>query len=160
MAKPRKPLDQLSPAYRRRIEREIARAQREGRPEDRKRARGKPQNEAAVRRERKVNPAPPTLTGDITPAQKGQIRRLAREQAGRSLALDDEDDIEEFYQAGLNYARLNGYAAFMAVRDRAHGLRAEYLAEKAAGIYVQRPGLLSVFATEFGIDDVRWFYYH
>lgn len=156
MAK-RRPLSELSPAYRKRIQRAVERGLIE--PDgSRQRARGKTEREYAQRVERRRHP-PVTPIGGLTPGQKGQVTRFAREMANYDPPLD-EDETAELIAAGQQWATLQGYDRFVNLRDRQRGLVAQYREERADGSYVQRPGLLQIFTEAFQIADVRWFFYH
>lgn len=153
----RRPLSELSPAYRQRIQRAIEKGLIE--PDgSRQRARGKTAQEYAQRVERRRNP-PTTPIGGLTPSQKGQVTRFARQMANFDPPLDEEETAD-LIAAGQEWATLQGYDRFASMRDRQRRLMTQYQQERADGSYVQRPGLLQIFTEAFNIADVRWFFYH
>lgn len=158
MAK-RRPLSELSPAYRKRIQRAIERGLilENG---SRQRARGKPVDEYVQRKRREAERTQPGPLGGLTPGQKAQVTRFAKKMAGYDPSITDDDDINETVDALQSWATRMGYDRFLDMRSRQASLVAQYREERATNTYVQRPGLLSLFTQEFAIDDIRWFFYH
>lgn len=75
-------------------------------------------------------------------------------------SIEDDDDVAELIAALQEWTALHGYQRFVALRALQRGLAADYRAERAAGTYSIRQGLLQVFTAQFEIADVRWFFYH
>lgn len=155
----RKPLSELSPAYRARIERAIRKGTIAGPEAKRQAARGHVANESQRRRERKQAPAQ-TATGDLTPSQKGAVTKHAKHMATYSPELSGAE-LKAFIAEGQSWAARNGYARFVELRARQMQLRSEYVHEQITDTYSgKRQGYLDILTDEFEIDDIRWFYYH
>lgn len=148
----RKPLEQLSPAYRRRIESAIRRGKiaAEG---SRQAARGHVEREHIVRRERERQKA--EALGVLTSAERAYVRRRARQAAAR---IDGEDEADVI-AAALEYATTHGYNRFRAVMARRDAMNREYRANRK-GWQTRGFSMMELIAAEYEIPDARWLYYH
>ena len=139
VAKPRKSLDQLSPAYRKRLERALAKGK------TRQEARGHRAGEARVRKQREREAY--GISGADLKAIEAWEARYRNE--GRSL-----DDLVEF-------AISNGYDAFVKYRETWNAARRLYLKELKNETYSSR-GLqyLEMLTAQAGVTEISWLYYH
>ena len=142
----RKPLDQLSPAYRRRIEN----AMKKGKT--RQQARGKPAKEHVIRKEREI------AERGISSAQEKTITSwYERTYNPAGYPENARADLEEV----LEMARGEGYAAFVQWRTVWDLLRRTYLAEQADGSYASRGESFMIdMANQAGRSELSWLYYH
>jgi hypothetical protein len=135
----------LSPAYRRRLERAAAQGKT-----SRKAARGKSEDEYAVRKKREQE-AKETL-GKLTTAERSYVRK----QAARLARRIGEPQTE----AALEYATAYGMPRFRALIKQIDGMRAQYKKERAAGTYASRGWqMMEQMAAAWEAPDARWFYY-
>jgi hypothetical protein len=133
----------LSPAYRRRIERALARGK------TRQQARGHHAGEHAERVEREREEL------GVSREEIVRIRRWASRRANaiHDSAFDPDDVIEE--------ARTQGYDWFRSYRDTWNEARQTYLREERRGEYASRgTGHLEYLASIPPIEDLSWMYYH
>ena len=136
---PSKPLDQLSPKYRQRIERAMARGK------SRQEARGHRPGEHVERRQREEEEY------GLTHSEMATIRAWCGRYKNETR---DADDVIEF-------ARENGYGAFKTYRAVWEAARRQYLRELLSGEYASRgEQYLEYLAGTAGVDDVSWLYYH
>lgn len=138
----RKSLDQLSPAYRRRIERALAKGK------TLQQARGHKAREHVYRQEREIEEY------GVATSQRDSISRwYMRYNSSGKKELDLEDI--------LDWVRENGYAAFQQFRETWNAARRTYVQELKAGTYASR-GLpyLEMLAESAGTPEASWLYYH
>lgn len=135
-----KPTDQLSPAYRRRIERALAQGK------TRQQARGHKAQEHVYRREREREE-----NEGLSRAEEASIRAWCDRY--RNETRETEDVVEE--------AQQRGYAWFQNYRAVWNSARRAYLRETADGSYASR-GLqyLKMLADAASVDEMSWLYYH
>lgn len=140
------PLDQLSPAYRKRVERAMAKAEREGRAFNRQAARGHKAREHVERRDKEIE------TYGLSRAEQLIIRAFVERNNG--FKGWDEDDF-------LDYFREAGYPAFKEYRTVWEAARRRYLSALRDGSHAsQGEGYLNFLTASAGVDDTRWLYYH
>lgn len=139
----RKPLSELSPAYRRRIER----AQAAGK--SRQAARGHKLHEHVERKAKEIEKR------GVSNAQLANIRNFANRQAKRG----DADPAHVFVRM-KTYVKEHGYTQFIALRDTANSKHRQYLGEQRRKAYTSR-GMESLEheQAEFDAPDF-WFFYH
>lgn len=140
-----KPLDQLSPAYRKRIERALAKGK------SRQQARGHKAQEHIARREKEREAL------GITGSELRTIRAWWRRnfQIGRiESGWPDEDTLVE-------YARESGYQSFKTYRQVWDEARRKYLRELKNGTYKTRGlGHLTDLQSQTDAPGIEWLYYH
>jgi hypothetical protein len=157
LARARKPLGQLSPAYRRRIERENERAAAEGREPNRQRARGKRAGEH-IERQRKE-----TALGGLTSQQRYQIRKFISKQADLN-PLVDERERKAAENSVIQWAMINGYDRWREARDNLHARRQAYQRHtaKAWKTYYHEGWIPDQFEHyEMDFPEADWlFWYH
>ena len=152
----KKPKSELSEAYRRRIERAEAKGL------SRQAARGHKAGEHITRKEHRLKPQQ-TASGQLTGTQKGQLTRYAKEQARRipiEINNDPNGEFIEFRDALIAWTTLNGYGAFIAVREGRRALVAQYANGKSKRF--RDPSIIGTIQLQSGVpsSDPRWFYYH
>lgn len=136
----RKPLDQLSPAYRRRIER----AEAQGKT--RQQARGHRAQEHVHRREREKEEL------GLTREQMRAIHRWCDRYPNERR--DSDDVIAEAIDQG-------GYDWFVNYRDVWNAARRAYLRSQVEGSYASKgEGYLQMLAELGRVPELSWMYYH
>lgn len=150
----RKPLDQLSPAYRRRVEK--AEAQGKSRQQARGHKQAEHKSRALHNRER----------GELTSAERQEVRRFANKQAAR--ASKDAGPIYEKMVAYIKRLR-GGMGPFRAIKDEVKRLEREYKRAKYVKVgknkWVKRvfedgEAGLSRIAHDYAVADIEWMFYH
>jgi hypothetical protein len=158
----RKPLSQLSPAYRRRVERAIAKAQAAGERFDENSPRGRARghgsragkSESQLRREREAKER--DAIGKPTSADRAFIRRFAdKEILPRNPDMDRDEVLEQAY---ANMARI-GSARWREQVAKQRQLRSEYVAGGGKSLNYTISDL-EWWAGDDGFDDHRWYFYH
>lgn len=136
-------LASLSPKYRQRIERGLAKGK------SRQEARGHRPGEAAERREREREEI-----GVASSDRKAIQNFLRRFNPVGFKALPTEEDLTD-------WVRENGYEQFQIYRVTWDAARRAYLREQANGTYASRGmGYLEGLTEAAGVEDVQWLYYH
>lgn len=134
-----RPLDQLSPAYRRRIERAMAQGK------TRQESRGHRPGEARERAERE------RAEEGISSNERRSIEAFASRAENQHI---DEEDL-------LDYARSNGYAKFQQYRATLAALRLSYRQESHGDKYASRgTEFLDDMGDDLDLPDTTWLYYH
>lgn len=144
----RKPRSELSPAYRRRIERAEARGK------TRQQARGHKTKEHVIRKRREMSEA--ARTGKLTSPQRQKIKAFLREQEPRigsgihaTSAEDLWDDYRDLFDA-------KGYAWFLHVRDERNRNVRDY--KELGRLYGSVDAMLAAFGER---DAEGWMlFYH
>jgi hypothetical protein len=137
-----RPLDTLTPAYRRRIERALAQGK------TRQEARGHHAGEARERREREREER-----GIASSDRKSIEAWFRRWNTGEKKELQLEELLE--------WVSENGYPAFQNYRDTWNAARRTYIAEMKGGVWASRGlGYLESLADTAGVPDASWMYYH
>lgn len=143
----RKSLDQLSPAYRRRIERAEAKGK------TRQQARGHKAREHVERRQKEAAKSAYELSKD----QEASIHRWWNRNT-------DPDRVEAGWPTlvkVLSYAGYNGYAEFQNYRNIWNAARTEYLRAVRNGTYVSKgEGYLLILKDMTKVPEISWMYYH
>lgn len=169
----RKPREQWTEAYRKRIEREERKAAAEGRAPDRQRARGKRKGEARERRQRERVRYEETFHG-LTLAQGRKVREFWTESRDPELhpykysnLLDRDaavaDAIEQVgtFDDYVTQVTQIGYDWFVAYKKGWRAVKNKYEKEKSAGGYKTKGlGYIVQLMEEWGVPDISWTYYH
>lgn len=158
-----RPLEELSPAYRKRIERGLAKGK------GRQAARGHKLKEHVQRKEREIKGA--QTLGDLTSSQRSQVRKFIRQQIARTPENELPQPLPSLankYPAGdravvdtvLRMFERVGWSVFVAKRAAQKALHADY---NAAGKPKRMISELAEFIEDFAddLDDMGWLmYYH
>lgn len=149
---PQKPLDQLSPSYRKRIENAMAKGK------TRQQARGHKTGESKIRREKEMS------RYGITSSEKGQITKFFNVVNSR---LKPEDKIE--YEKFLGRWR-GSYDEFKRYKAKINEMHKQWLAMPSNLKYDARgdltldiaaqPFYREIIGGDFYFVDNRWFFYH
>lgn len=127
MAK-QKPLNELSPAYRRRLERVEAKAKREGKEFSRAAARGhKTTDQGTEYQRRKQSEKQRSEFYPLTPSEIRQCRKFGADDDGLSkLAKLPHSQVQQWLKEQRAHARNPGYKAPWSLADRIAEAEAKY----------------------------------
>jgi hypothetical protein len=157
MAKAPRPLSELSPAYRRRIERGLAKGKtRQG-------ARGKKAGEHIIRKRKE------TALGGLPSSQRRAVEKFVRAQAERSAAIEKEAEIDALVINAIAWVTTNGFERYTEARKAQQARERAYARNQASSWANEdyntwkHPGWDGDMAQMFDMafhHDNRMFWYH